>query len=96
MSNKEPEIDPIEIELDLINELVADNIIIIIHENGMSIMMNEDLEDRPDEQLAMFSRLYVASKPSLVLRLFLNIEIYFLILAEMVEYHFKRWFKKDE
>lgn len=82
MSDKEPEIDPIEIEINLLNELIEDNIIIVIHRNGMSIMMNEDKEDRTQEQMKLFSRLYVASNPSFVLRFFLILEVFLLLVWE--------------
>ena len=96
MSDKSKEIDPIEIEINLIHELVGENIIIVVHKNGMSIMMDESIEDRPDEKLAMFSRMYIASRPSLILRLVLNVEMFFLLLAENIQYYFEKWFKKDK
>jgi hypothetical protein len=83
MSDKEP--DPIEIEINLLKDLVEDNIIIVIHRNGMSIMMNDDEEDRSDEQLKLFSRLYVASNPSFVLRLFLILEVNMLLAWDYLE-----------
>jgi hypothetical protein len=83
MSDKES--DPIEIEINLLKDLVEDNIIIVIHRNGMSIMMNDDEEDRSDEQLKLFSRLYVASNPSFVLRLFLILEVNMLLAWDYLE-----------
>lgn len=83
MSDKEP--DPIEIEINLLKDLVEDNIIIVIHRNGMSIMINDDEEDRSDEQLKLFSRLNVASNPSFVLRLFLILEVNMLLAWDYLE-----------
>ena len=83
MSDKEP--DPIEIEINLLKDLVEYNIIIVIHRNGMSIMMNDDEEDRSDEQLKLFSSLYVASNPSFVLRLFLILEVNMLLAWDYLE-----------
>lgn len=88
------EIDPIEVEINLIQELIEDNIIIVIHRNGMSIMMNDDEEDRSDEQLRLFSRLYVASNPSFVLRSFLILEVYMLLAWDYLEDFYKSIVKK--
>jgi hypothetical protein len=94
MSDKEPEIDPIEIEINLLNELIEDNIIIVIHRNGMSIMMNEDKEERTQEQMRLFSRLYVASNPSFVLRFFLILEVGMLLISEYLEDFYNSKIKK--
>ena len=94
MSDKEPEIDPIEIEINLLNELIEDNIIIVIHRNGMSIMMNEDKEDRTQDQMKLFSRLYVAANPSFVLRFFLILELGMLFVWESLEDFYTRYIKK--
>ena len=94
MSDKEPEIDPIEIEINLLNELIEDNIIIVIHRNGMSIMMNEDKEERTQEQMRLFSRLYVASNPSFVLRFFLILEVGMLFISEYLEDFYNSKIKK--
>lgn len=95
MSKEPPSIDPVEVELNLLNEIVGDNIVIIIHENGMSIMMDESLEERTDEQMKMFSRMYVAARPSFVLRVFLMVEIFLLLLMEETTAFFKSLLKKD-
>ena len=79
------EIDPIEAEINLIQELIGENIIVVLHQNGMTIMMDEDIEDRADEQLKMFSRLYVAANPSFVLRFFLVLEVGMLLAWEYLE-----------
>tara|TARA_B100000073_G_C23436938_1_gene453710 strand:- start:72 stop:362 length:291 start_codon:yes stop_codon:yes gene_type:complete len=92
-NNAPEEIDPIEIEVNLINELIEDNIVIIIHQNGMSIMMNDDVDNRSNEQMKLFSRLYVASKPSFVLRLFLILEVTLLLVWESMEDLYHRWMK---
>ena len=47
--NKPPEdspedVNPIEIELNFLSELIGENIIIFVHQNGITIMMDEDLE----------------------------------------------------
>ncbi len=94
MSDKEPEIDPIEIEINLLNELIEDNIIIVIHRNGMSIMMNEDKEERTQEQMRLFSRLYVASNPSFVLRFFLILEVFLLLVWETLSDFYETKIKK--
>ena len=94
MSDKEPEIDPIEIEVNLLHELIEDNIIIIIHRNGMSIMMNEDEEDRTEEQMRLFSRLYVAANPSFVLRFFLILEVFLLLVWETLSDFYDSKIKK--
>jgi hypothetical protein len=96
MKENQEEIDPTAIEVNLINELVGENILIIIHQNGVSIMMDDMIEERTDEQMAMFSRLYVASRPSLVLRFVLALEVYFVLLEAKIEQQLDRWFKKDE
>ena len=84
--SQEPEIDKTEIEINIISELIGDNIILIIHQNGVSIMMDEEVENRSEEQLKYFSRLYVvATNPSFVLRFFLIIEVWLLLLWEKLE-----------
>mgnify|MGYP001334927770 CR=1 FL=1 len=88
------EIDPIEVEVNLIQDLIGDNIIVVIHQNGMTIMMDEDIEDRTDEQMKMFSRLYVAAKPSFVLRFFLILEVGILLAWEYLEDLYKSLVKK--
>lgn len=85
--------NPQEEEINLINELIEDNIVIIIHQNGMTIMMNEDVENRSNEQMRLFSRLYVASEPSFILRIFLLLEIYLLLVWESMEELYHRWIK---
>ena len=92
-NNTPPEIDPIEIEINLINELIENNIVIIIHQNGMSIMMNDDVDNRSNEQMKLFSRLYVASNPSFVLRFFLLLEVTLLLVWESMEDLYHRWMK---
>lgn len=94
MTDKEPEIDPIEIEVNLLHDLIEDNIIIVIHRNGMSIIMNEDEEDRTEEQMRMFSRLYVASNPSFVLRFFLTLEVVLLLVWETLAHFYESKIKK--
>lgn len=94
-SDKEPEIDPIEIEINLLNELVEDNIILVIHRNGMSILINEDEEDRSEEQMKLFSRLYVAAHPSFVLRFFLILEIGMLFVWETLADLYESKIKKS-
>ena len=91
-NNAPEEIDPIEIEINLINELIENNIVIIIHQNGMSIMMNDD-DNRSNEQMKLFSRLYVASNPSFVLRFFLLLEVTLLLVWESIEDLYHRWVK---
>jgi hypothetical protein len=88
------EIDPIETEINLINELIGENIIIVLHQNGMTIMMDEDIEYRAEEQLKMFSRLYVAANPSFVLRLFLMLEVGMLFAWEYLEDFFNKYIKR--
>tara|TARA_B100001287_G_scaffold268660_1_gene265199 strand:+ start:410 stop:703 length:294 start_codon:yes stop_codon:yes gene_type:complete len=88
------EIDPVEIEVNVIQELIGNNIIIVLHQNGMSVMMDEDIDDREDEQLKMFSRMYVAANPSFVLRLFLIIEVSMLVAWEYLEYFYKTHIKR--
>ena len=88
------EIDPIEIEVNLINELIGENIIVVLHQNGMTIMMDEDIEDRTTEQMKMFSRLYVAANPSFVLRIFLIIEVFFLLVWDTLEDFYNSKIKK--
>ena len=88
------EIDPIEVEINLIHELIGENIIVILHQNGMTVMMDEDIEDRTDDQLKMFSRLYVAANPSFVLRLFLVLEVSMLLAWEYLEDFFKKYIKR--
>lgn len=95
MEKEPPEIDPIEIELNLLKELVGENIVVIIHKNGMTVMMDEDLENRTHSQMSLFSRMYVASQPSFVLRAVLIMEIFFLTMMEELEDFFKRLLKKD-
>ena len=94
MTDKEPEIDPIEIEVNLLHELIEANILIVIHRNGMSIMMNEDEEDRTEEQMRLFSRLYVAANPSFVLRFFLILEVFLLLTWETLAYFYEPKIKK--
>jgi hypothetical protein len=94
MSDKEPEIDPIEIEINLLHELIEDNIIIVIHKNGMSIMMDEDEEDRTEEQMRLFSYLYVAANPSFVLRFFLILEVFLLLTWETLAHFYETKIKK--
>ena len=88
------EIDPVEIEINVINELIGQNIIVIIHQNGISIMMDETIEDRSKEQLKQFSRLYVATNPSFVLRFFLILEVWMLLIWESLEDFYDSIFKK--
>lgn len=88
-------IDPIEIELNLIQELVGDNIVLIIHKNGMTIMMDEDIEERTEEQTTMFSRIYVATRPSIVLTIFLTIEIWMLFISDFLESMYEKYIKKS-
>ena len=85
--------NPQEEETNLINELIEDNIVIIIHQNGMTIMMNDDVDNRSSEQMRLFSRLYVASEPSFILRIFLLLEIYLLLVWESVGDLYHRWVK---
>ena len=93
--SKPPEsINPIEIEINSINELIGENIILIIHQNGISIMMDETIEDRSDEQIKHFSRMYVATNPSFVLRFFLVLEIWLLLIWESLEEFYASIFKK--
>tara|TARA_A100001388_G_C28547839_1_gene393415 strand:+ start:364 stop:675 length:312 start_codon:yes stop_codon:yes gene_type:complete len=93
--SKPPEdIDPIEIEINLIQELIGENIIVVLHQNGMTVMMDDDIEDRTDEQMKMFSRLYVAANPSFVLRFFLMIEVGMLLVWEYLEDFYKSIVKK--
>lgn len=96
MKNEPPEeIDPVEVELNLLQELVGENIVIIVHKNGMTVMMDDDLQDRTHEQMSLFSRMYVAAHPSFVLRFVLIMEIFFLTVLEELGDFFKRLFKKD-
>ena len=88
------EIDTIEIELNVINELIGDNIIVIIHQNGTSIMMDDTIEDRTEEQLKQFYRIYVATKPSFVLQFFLILEIWMTIIWESLENFYASIFNK--
>ena len=97
--NKPPEdspedVNPIEIELNFLSELIGENIIIFVHQNGITIMMDEDLEERSKDQMKLFSRLYVASKPSFVLNFFLTIELFMLLISDYLEDKFKKYFKK--
>lgn len=93
--SKPPEsTDPIEIEVNVINDLIGDNIILIIHQNGISIMMDETKEDRSEEQLKQFSRVYVATHPSFVLRFFLILEIWLLLIWESLVEFYESIFKK--
>ena len=93
--SKPPEqIDPIEIEVNLLQELIGENIIVVLHQNGMTVMMDEDVEVRTDEQLRMLSRIYVAANPSFVLRLFLILEVSMLLAWEYLEDFYKSIFKK--
>jgi hypothetical protein len=68
-------IDQSKIEVEFLNELIGDNIIIIIHQNGITIMMDEGLEERSVEQMKTFTRMYMVTEPSFVLTLFLYIEM---------------------
>ena len=79
-----------KVEVDLINDLIRENILIIVHKNGVSIMMDEDIECREDEQMKMFSRLYVALNPSFVLRFFLILEVWLLLIWESIEDLYKK------
>lgn len=88
-------IDPIEIESNLIQELVGDNIVLIIHKNGMTIMMDEDIEERTEEQTTMFSRIYVATRPSVVLTIFLTIEIWMLSISDFLDSMYEKYIKKS-
>ena len=81
-----------EVEVELLQELIGENIVIVIHQNGMTILMDEDIEDRSDEQLKMFGRLYVAAKPSFVLRFFLMLEVWLLLVGETLEDFYNSWF----
>ncbi len=90
------EIDPVEIELNLLNELIEDNIIIVIHRNGMSIMMNDDEENRSEDQMRLFSRLCVASNPSFVLRTFLIIEVFLILVWDTLTHYTNKFFRKGE
>ena len=93
--SKPPEsINPVEIEVNVINDLIGDNIILIIHQNGISIMMDETKEDRSEEQLKQFSRVYVATHPSFVLRFFLILEIWLLLIWESLVEFYESIFKK--
>lgn len=93
--SKPPEqVDPIEIEVNVIQELIGDNIIIVLHENGMTVMMDEDIDNREDEQLKMFSRLYVAANPSFVLRFFLILEVSMLVAWEYMEDLYNTYIKR--
>lgn len=92
---EQEEIDPIKIEVELLQELIEDNIIIVIHRNGVSIMMDEDQEERTVEQMRLFSRLYVASRPSFVLRFFLIAEVFLLLVWETLEDIFRSMFNKS-
>ncbi len=94
-SNPPEQIDPVEVELNLLQELIGENIIIILHQNGMSIMMDEDLEERSQEQMKLFTRMYVASKPSFVLRIVLIIEALMLLFWETCEDLVENYFKKS-
>lgn len=88
-------IDPTEIELNLVQELVGDNIVLIIHKNGMTIMMDEDIEERTEEQTTMFSRIYVATRPSIVLTIFLTIEIWMLFISDFLDSMYEKYIKKS-
>jgi hypothetical protein len=68
-------IDQSKIEVEFLNELIGDNIIIIIHQNGITIMMDEGLEERSVEQMKTFTRMYMVTEPSFVLTVFLYIEM---------------------
>lgn len=93
-SKTSEEIDPIEVEINLINELIGENIIVVLHQNGMTVMMDEDIEERTKEQMRMFSRLYVATKPSFVLRFFLILEIGMLVVWEYLEDFYTKYIKR--
>ena len=93
-SKSPEEIDPIEVEINLINDLIGENIIVVLHQNGMTVMMDEDIEDRTNEQMRMFSRLYVAANPSFVLRFFLMIEVGMLLVWEYLEDFYTKYIKR--
>jgi len=87
--------DQTEPDSNLIEELIGDNIIFILHENGVTIMMDEELEDRSIEQMKMFSRLFVATRPSFVLRFFLFLEVILFTISDYIEYYWSKLIKKD-
>ena len=93
-SKSPEEIDPIEVEINLINDLIGENIIVVLHQNGMTVMMDEDIEDRTNEQMRMFSRLYVAANPSFVLRFFLMLEVGMLVVWNYLEDFYKDYIKR--
>ena len=93
-SKSPEEIDPIEVEINLINDLIGENIIVVLHQNGMTVMMDEDIEDRTNEQMRMFSRLYVAANPSFVLRFFLMLEVGMLLVWEYLEDFYTKYIKR--
>jgi hypothetical protein len=93
--SKPPEqIDPIEIEINLIQELIGENIIIILHKNGMSVMMDEEIEEREIEQVKMLSRIYAVTDPSFVLQLILMLEIWMLHIWADLEDWYRKFFLK--
>lgn len=91
MNDKESE----EIDENLVQDLVGENIVIIIHETGITILMDEDYEDRSVEQMTTFNRMYMCHEPSYVLRFFLFIESLMLLLESMVNRVWDRLTKKS-
>jgi len=87
--------EPDQTDSNLIEELLGANILFILHENGVTIMMDEELEDRSIEQMKMFSRLFVATRPSFVLRFFLFLEVIFFTISDYIEYYWSKLIKKD-
>jgi hypothetical protein len=87
------EIDPLEIETSFIQELVGENIVLIIHDKGITILMDEEIEHEP-EQIKKLSHIYVAIQPSFVLHFFLSLEAYMLYAWEKLEDMYNENFKK--
>lgn len=77
-------------ELEIVQELMKENIIFIIHDEGVTILMDDEKTDRTTYQLKTFSRLYVASSPSLPLRFFLFLEMLLVMLGDTLERLFSR------
>jgi hypothetical protein len=94
MEDSKPPKETDSIELGLIQELIQDNIVIILHRNGMTVMMDEDKEERTKPQMEMFARLYVAAQPSFVLRFFLVFEIWMLRTWDTCVDFFESVFKR--